>query len=298
MVSYRLAGQDVRFPCPLLELEAFEVIPAAPEPPAFVPHSFFGNGYSSQSLPVPPAALLCRTAGWVGGEQRQVETWSTPPGTLLRVLGGSDIYISPGGLDLVPLQGRLPKSELTGPDRETLLGPALVLALAMQGIWSLHASAVMLQGRLVAFLGESGQGKSTLAGYLASTGWELVADDILPVTWEASGVLAWPRFPQLKLPAASQPGLHLPEQIPLDEIFVLVPIPRSSNPEVLPLSPGEAAKALLSHTAGTRLFTRELLGNHLEFCTRAAGRLRARRLAYPLHREALALVKDLLEKTC
>lgn len=54
--------------------------------------------------------------------------------------------------------------------------PALLRHL--RGEPSLHASAVEIGGRAVAFLGPPSAGKSTLAAYL-SRSWPLVADDIL-----------------------------------------------------------------------------------------------------------------------
>lgn len=287
MTYYRLAGQDLGFSCPVLEADVFKVVPERPEDAV----RFLGG--SSAILPL---SLLHQAVGWVAGAQRQVETWTAPPGFLLRVENGSDFYISPGGQYIIRVGEE--NRRLTNLDRDILLGPVLVLALAMQSVWSLHASATILNGKTFAFLGESGQGKSTLAAYLTGAGWQLVADDILPVTGDAAGVQAWPRFPQLKLPIEAQPGVSLPEQLPLESVCILEPSGRNVKPAVKLLSRGDAVKALLAHTAGARLFSPDLLGKHLEFCTEAACHLAVYHLAYPHHREALPLVKDLLESLC
>lgn len=51
------------------------------------------------------------------------------------------------------------------------------LALRLQGLVVLHASAVLANQSAILFLGNSGSGKSTLAAALATFGWPFFADD-------------------------------------------------------------------------------------------------------------------------
>ncbi len=53
--------------------------------------------------------------------------------------------------------------------------------LALRGETVLHASAVAIDGAAVAFVGQSGRGKSTIAALLCVAGAELVTDDVLTV---------------------------------------------------------------------------------------------------------------------
>jgi hypothetical protein len=221
---------------------------------------------------------------------------SASPGILLRVEGGSDFYISPDGREITR-PGKEDQS-LEGLDLEIQQGPALVLAFSVRENWCLHASATRCKDTTIAFLGESGYGKSTLAGYLNRFGWQRVADDILPVTLETERVLAWPHFPQLKLPEEQQPALYLPENLLLDRLCLVSPAGADEAPRLEPLSATDTVTALLSHTAGTRMFWPELLAQHLEFCARAGQVLPAYRLTYPHRRESLPLVKELLETLC
>ena len=65
--------------------------------------------------------------------------------------------------------------------RLDLTGRVLALALHIGGCLCLHASAVSIGGRAVAFLAPKGSGKSTLAVALERAGAELMSDDIVPV---------------------------------------------------------------------------------------------------------------------
>jgi len=304
MTYYRLASQDFYFPCPVPDLESFKVAnitqTMTDESTIFVSSSFPGNEYPA------PLALLARTMGMVSGKQCQVETWSAPPGFILKVSGGSDFYVAPDGSQIFPVNnGKLALQpnlrELTGFDQEILLGPVLVFALALRDTWSLHASAAMFRESLIIFLGESGQGKSTLADYLISTknsNWRLVADDILPVILEDEQVSVWPHFPQLKLPNNAQPAVSLPESIPLTSICILAHANVDEIPKLEILSTAQTVQTLLGHTAGTRMFGPLLLARHLNFSVRAAEQIPAYRLTHPHRRDTLPLVKDFLEKIC
>jgi hypothetical protein len=65
--------------------------------------------------------------------------------------------------------------------RPFIFGPALAVLLHQKGVIVLHASAVDINGEAVAFLGDSGYGKSTLAVALQSLGHPMVTDDTLSV---------------------------------------------------------------------------------------------------------------------
>jgi hypothetical protein len=281
MITYRPAGQEFQIPCPVLELDPFRT----------------DDKSVSAAFSAVPASLtmLSQTVGLVGGGMRSVETWSAPPGLIVKTAGGSDFYIAPDGSSIqrIGTDDRWPRL-----DRDILVGPVLVLALALRGVWSLHASAVTCNGRALLFLGESGQGKSTLAGFLASGGdpeSRLVSDDILPVTLDEISMNAWPHFPQLKLPLDSQPGVRLPERLPVGWLCLL---DESETPFLQRLGTAAAMQLLLRHTAGTRLFPPELLSRHLAFCAQAAARTPIFRLAFPRRMDILPDVEALLETLC
>ena len=289
MYRYRIAGQEFYFSGPFPEIEFFKVAGTKPgeadEASPFVFSSFPGTEYPG---------LASRTAGWVAGAQRPVEVYEGSSGFLLKIAGCGEFIIPPYGetINKKDAQGGL--SQL---DREVILGPALVLALALRGVWSLHASAAMYKGNVIAFLGESGQGKSTLVKYLSeSPGWTLIADDMLPVVLNGNDVTALPCFPQLKLPVHAQPAAGLPEQLPLKYICVLSRADPDQTPVLTGISTSSTVHALLSHIAGTRMFNKDLLTKHLKFSSRAAPSLTAYRLVNPHRRDTLPLVKGYLEE--
>jgi hypothetical protein len=284
---YRPAGQDFYFPRPIAELAPFEINAGTAEETAFVSSSFRGNE---------SPRLISRTAGWVANDQRIVEVYGDKSGFLLKVEDCGEFFITRHG-EAIGRSGFQPDS-LSQLDREILLGPVIVLALALRNVWSLHASAAMFNENVIAFLGESGMGKSTLSAYLSKqTGWQRVADDILPVKYE-NGLQALPHFPQLKLPPDQQPANGLPEHLPLNALCLLEHAAADAMPELQKMNIAQTVQALLAHVAGTRLCSAELLAKHLEFSTQAAKQVTAYKLKYPHRREALPIIKELLEKIC
>jgi hypothetical protein len=73
-----------------------------------------------------------------------------------------------------------------------LVGQVLPFATTLRGREPWHASAVSLDGGAVAIVGDSGQGKSSLAAELILCGAELVADDVLALELGADAVIAHP----------------------------------------------------------------------------------------------------------
>lgn len=60
-------------------------------------------------------------------------------------------------------------------------GTVAAIVHGLRGATLLHASAVEVDGRALAFIGRSGQGKSTIAALLCAAGAPLITDDVLCV---------------------------------------------------------------------------------------------------------------------
>jgi hypothetical protein len=80
-----------------------------------------------------------------------------------------------------------------------LFAGALPFAALIQGIEVFHASAVVLDGRLIAITAESGGGKSTLAAFLRLAGASFFTDDVLALESRGGQVMAHPGPPLLNL---------------------------------------------------------------------------------------------------
>jgi hypothetical protein len=240
-------------------------------------------------------SLMTRAEGWLANASRIVELWSDEKKYILKV-DGIEFFITKNGKAIG--KKRLSSGSSLF-DKEVFLGPVIVFALAMRKVWSLHGSAATYNGRTIAFLAESGTGKSTLAAYLSrQADWSLVADDILPVTGDSNGLIAWPHFPQLKLPMGLQPAINSPEQLSLDILFELVLVDRDAVPDIKRLPPEKAVMVLLGHTAGARLFDGKMLESHLAFCSQAAEHVPVYQLSYPKSKDALPKIKEMLESLC
>lgn len=74
--------------------------------------------------------------------------------------------------------------------RNIVIGPALALALEAGGELCLHGSAVVIDGRAIAFVGPKHHGKSTIAAALTRAGARLVGDDLIAIAPGAYGTPA------------------------------------------------------------------------------------------------------------
>ena len=90
--------------------------------------------------------------------------------------------------------------------RVPLLGSVLAALLEQRGLFALHAGALIFDNGAAAFLGDKGQGKSTLNAALSHAGFPLLNDDVTALqmpegaTGEAKGApCALPGFSQVKL---------------------------------------------------------------------------------------------------
>lgn len=86
-----------------------------------------------------------------------------------------------------------------GKVRGILLGMLMAALLRQRGILSLHACCVARDGRAVAFVGDTGWGKSTLADVFHRHGYAVLNDDVLGLDTAARPVTALPGYPQIKL---------------------------------------------------------------------------------------------------
>ena len=80
-----------------------------------------------------------------------------------------------------------------------LLGPVFAFVLRLRGFTVLHASAAVIRGNAVAFVGTGGAGKSTIAGALARGGYPILSDDTAVLEKISEEFCLRPAYPHLRL---------------------------------------------------------------------------------------------------
>jgi hypothetical protein len=238
--------------------------------------------------------------GWLSNAWRDVECRSSGDSYYLHIPDLASFWIAGDGkrIQLLKANPTCSKDLLA----ETALGAPLMLALALQDVYSLHVSVVQAgdqtAGQLIAFAGESGQGKTTLARFLSfesGPGWRRIIDDTLPFRLtEAGKVEALPHFPQLKIAGALQPLHLIPPRASLKALYILDTDTEEGGVQIEPLGRGEATLAVVQHTVASRLFDRRLLARHLAFCDAFSAGVPVRRLRYPRRFDHLPLVREAL----
>lgn len=103
-----------------------------------------------------------------------------------------------------------------------LLGPVFAFVLRLHGFTSLHASAAVIRGNAVAFVGTSGAGKSTIAGALAREGYPILSDDTAVLEEISEEFCLRPTYPHVRLWPDSASTLFgandaLPKLVPSSE---------------------------------------------------------------------------------
>ena len=80
-----------------------------------------------------------------------------------------------------------------------LLGTAFGVLCHQRGTYPLHGSAIDIVDGCVAFVGNSGAGKSTMVAALASRGHQVISDDLCVFEASEQGVRVWPGLNRLRL---------------------------------------------------------------------------------------------------
>jgi hypothetical protein len=125
-------------------------------------------------------------------------------------------------------------------DRAALVRFFVPFAAALQGFVILHASAVGIDAHVVAFVGASGAGKSTIARSLAGQGLELIADDLLPIGLAKGRISVF----------GSASNVRLKGDLPLSAVYFIERDPQLYQPTFGQLTQQRSLLALLRHGFG------------------------------------------------
>ena len=201
--------------------------------------------------------------------------------------------------------------------RFLFLNQVMPLALSRQGTLVFHASAVEIDGQAVAFMGESGRGKSTLAASFATNGFRFLTDDGLVVESSEGQWQIAPSQPSIRLWEDSQEALLGEDALTAPPVqytsksrflagneIVFCDQPRvlhrvyflgegsDQGPIFERLKPGEALIELLRHSFLLDIEERQVLAAHFDELASLVSRPIYYRLDYPRYFEGLATVRQ------
>ncbi len=203
--------------------------------------------------------------------------------------------------------------------RPCILGPIFSVLLRQRGLLVVHASCVGIDDEAVAFLGNSGWGKSTLANAFYNQGYPLLTDDVMAIEinkGNESNAITFPAYPCVKLLPDSAASLGydfeelavinsglLKRHNSLTEKFVQKPLPvkriyaleniAAPRHEVQTLSSQDALVELVRHSRVTNLLTTpEFTSAHLHQCTQLIKKVPVYRLR---RQKTLAALPDLVK---
>lgn len=255
-----------------------------------------------------------RTVAMVAAAQENGRDWfnylpRSDGSVYLRWAGLFEFLIAPDGRSVA---GR----ELGEPSLDSfqtyLLGQVLSFALLRQGREPLHATAVVVDGGAVGFLGDCGFGKSTLGAAFLGAGYPLLTDDLLVLQEnDQGGYGAWSGPPRIKLfpgvadallAGGSRSGPMNPDTtkliiglgkadavpastaVPLTALYILAPFHEADpagDPLITGLSPRDACIELIRNTFNTLAVDPARLSSQFELTARVAAAVPVRSLSYP-----------------
>jgi hypothetical protein len=237
------------------------------------------------------------------------ELWIQSPdlGTLLMRNGREILLDPPPELDLERIQ-------------VVIVGLPFATLLQQRGFLLLHGSCIEIDGGAIAFVGDSGMGKSTLAAALHARGHKLMVDDLIAIRFDDGHPVVQPGFPQFKLWRESvvalggdpdelpqidreipklahriTEGFSDPTPLPLRRIYLLS---WGEGPRLEPLTPRQAFFKLSVHSYGNRWLGGVAGPAFLQSRAELTRRLPVKALVRPRDLSFLNDVVDMVELDC
>lgn len=267
-----------------------------------------------------------------GGQAEPVEWKTAPIGHIpgFGLLGDAFVYRFPDVGDfVVDRRGTSVRVfPRTDPDSDdfifVLTRGVLPRVIQLRGSVCLHASGVLVGGRVIGFVGISGSGKSTLAAAMVDRGFPLVSDDVLPLRLSPAGeVLAGPGLADIRLYPSTARALGLDQNVqppgpgetkarwhphpdrviadpfPLSELYLLLPTEPVSpaSPGARRgsrLGPGETFRALTGNSFWIHAEATGPLADAMPHVAEVAAAVPLRPLSYQLNARGFAAVGRIL----
>lgn len=250
---------------------------------------------------------------WLDATTRWAQFFRTGSGYLIRFPGLADFQVSADGLSVIcwPAEG-VPD----GTVQHLFLNQIVPLAQSRAGNLMFHAGAVEVDGACVAFMGQSGRGKSTLTASFATAGTPFLTDDGLSVAMSGGKCMVLPSHPSIRLWNDSRQVLiadatqradsvHYTEKArfiagddlvfcreprELNRVYVLGP-GIAATVQFAPIQPAAALIELVRHSFLLDVEERDALASHFDQLAALVRRPIFYRLDYPRRFECLEEVK-------
>lgn len=211
-----------------------------------------------------------------------------------------------------------PDAEMDSSLQPFLLHNCLGWVLHRRGKAIFHAGAVSVDGTCVAFLGQSGVGKSSTVAAMYDQGYPVVSGDVLAVDQSGNTPSVIPSFPRLRIPSDTRSVMkesHQPanaakttssnwldvtdgfahETLPIRAIYLLEEPGGIDSPEIRHLESTDPrpVENLLRHSLHYSVLREsDSVERHFQQCTQLAQDVSFRRLKRPNELKALEEVVD------
>jgi hypothetical protein len=197
-----------------------------------------------------------------------------------------------------------------------LLNQVLSFCLLARGIEPLHATAIVVGDSAIAFLGDSGFGKSTLAAAMLGKGYPLLTDDVLVLSFKGQEVLVLPSLARIKLTPDSAdaffpgrrsinmnnftPKMILPLQawehasspVPLRALYLIPSKPSTSKVSIRRVYGRASFLPLIQNTFNNSVLAQSRIKQQFAFASRLVRIVPIKRMSYPKRFDMLPVVID------
>jgi hypothetical protein len=240
-------------------------------------------------------------------------------GYLLRFNELADFIVDHCGRNIVCMpKFRTPKEIIN----HLLLNQVIPLVINLKGKEALHASGVLTSWGVIAFAGNPGSGKSTIAGSFFKTGNSLMGDDCVPLVEQSQNIYAVPAYPELRLRGdslgwffgnvgdlGSGPHYKIKERVsierdaklfcteiqPLKRVYTITNLFESKDKNdiiIERLSPLKSLMELIKYTFKLDITDHNMLKRQLDFLKKVVSTVPVRRLTFPRDFNLLPAVRE------